>query len=297
VIDPLEGHAWSEAEVSLDSFEDSLFTVVARDLKTGLYEQLGTGFVIKAENDAALAISAAHVFSDLWRLQDWHKVYRTTMPGMKARRIDIDLSTRQLWLATTKGERVVGSVVKGFAIDEAGDIAILEIRPQRDDEDAYPLGWLRLDARPPAIGELVAVASYASMKVHSSIGAPDEFRMERRATVRVGRVTGIPAPTERRMCRGPCIETSIPTPHGMSGGPVFQFDRAGMTHVIGVVSMDWRHESNAEDTRVAGNSTVALLPITALQANADGTRDIALRFDVTAVAGTFSRFQGFVLSE
>ncbi|MCH8173421.1 MAG: hypothetical protein IIA70_08975 [Proteobacteria bacterium] len=63
------------------------------------------------------------------------------------------------------------------------------------------------------------------------------------------------------LCRGPCLETSIPVFGGMSGGPVFLIPEAGQPVVpFGLISSDPEALDEVKDNRaIAGSSLISLL--------------------------------------
>jgi Trypsin-like peptidase domain len=284
-LDPLRGLAWNEAAPPIE-LEAALFSIIARDF-SGELHVLGTGFIFKSFGDHALACSAAHVFSEVRRLQSGGRLHGhpSALPEFLPPPRPIDLKLKELLAITTVGERLVVSAINGLVFDEATDVAVLQLRPQPGSPtDALPKEFL-LDERLPTVGTKVCVLSYADQRCVDQEGL--SFLMKRRATMRIGKVLGV-FPDGERLCRGPCIETSIPVFHGMSGGPVLYFDSLGAMRVFGFVCADPDEDGpSKQDRSVAGRSLVAKVPCKSVTHTEDGKREIELELHNRAGAGEF----------
>jgi len=108
------------------------------------------------------------------------------------------------------------------------------------------------------------------------------FSMERRLLLRCGRVKAY-HPDGHILCRGPCIETTIPVFAGMSGAPVALL-AADDTPIspFGVVSHDPETSHGDKwDRSAAGASIVALLSPRMSFDGPDGQRKTILRLNST----------------
>jgi hypothetical protein len=287
--DPLQGFEWNQTDAPPD-LEEGLFTVVAKD-SAGKFHAVGTGFVIRALNDAALAISAGHVFDEVQKLQHRHlrRSHASTLQEFAPQRKPIDVSLAGLAVLTKVKSSVVVSSVEGLAFDELGDIGVVQLRPQSTQAAMYPLREYLLEDELPEKGQLVCVASYVSLACHTD--DQNTFRIERQAVLRVGKILNVFSGGQR-LCRGPCFETSIPMVSGMSGGPVFLDDAGGAMRVVGLVCSDPdRDGPEKNDRSVSGRSLVARLPVRRLSGSAKGVQEVAMSFVPTLVAGVFSSFQ------
>lgn len=287
--DPLQGFEWNQADAPAD-LEEGLFTVVAKD-SAGAFHAVGTGFVVRALSNAALAISAGHVFDEVQKLQHRHlrRSHSSTLQEFAPQRRPIDVSLAGLTVLTKVKSGVVVSSVEGLAFDELGDIGVVQLRPQSTQAAMYPLGQFLLEDEHPEKGQLVCVASYVNLLCHSD--GQNSFRIERQAVLRVGKILNV-FEGGQRLCRGPCFETSIPMVSGMSGGPVFFYDVGGAMRVIGLVCSDPdRDGPEKNDRSVSGRSLVARLPVRRLSGSVKGVQEIAMSFVPTLVAGVFSSCQ------
>lgn len=164
---PFMGFSWNEAE-GADFVNGGLLTIIALDLN-GKPHVIGTGFVIKAGGGRALAITAAHVFSEVRRLQCRPSRHSPSalaefLPPLKP----IDIDRKALRVISVSGGTVEPAIIDWLAFDEASDIAYFSIALQ--DGSARPFFSLEfaLDASIPAIGDLVGVISYGDQGVLES---------------------------------------------------------------------------------------------------------------------------------
>ncbi|GGY15034.1 hypothetical protein GCM10008098_02390 [Rhodanobacter panaciterrae] len=288
--EPLFGFEWNQMDAPAE-IEEGLFTVVAKD-STDVYHSVGTGFVIKALSDVAFAVSAAHVFAEVQRLQRKGNLlsHVTTLPEFAPLPPPINVSLAGLAMLTRSNSRVVVSAVDALAFDEAGDVGVVQLRPQNGQESEFPLREFILEDEMPKTGQLVCVASYLNLACRNDdTGA---FKVERQAVLRVGKVLEV-FPTGQRLCRGPCFETTIPMTSGMSGGPVFHYGTSGAMRVIGLVCSDPDLDGPLKNDRsVAGRSLIARLPVRRLSGTAQGKQQVVLSFVPNAVAGQFANFDG-----
>lgn len=65
---PLMGLYWNEAEADNNNFRKGLLTIIAHDLENSPHA-IGTGFVISVNGTQAIAVTTAHVFNEVRRLQ------------------------------------------------------------------------------------------------------------------------------------------------------------------------------------------------------------------------------------
>jgi hypothetical protein len=253
---------------------------------------VGTGFTVVARSNAAVGISAGHVFSGVQLIQ--HGRHRGAHPStpkeFAPRPKAIDIELKRLLLVSKVGNSPIICKVVGLAFDESSDFGAVQFEPQQH-EASFSLRNAILDDRCPGVGDMVCMLSYADLSC-TNVGN-NSFSLRRRAVLRIGRVLQV-FPDGQRLCRGPCIETSIPMYSGMSGGPVFHYSSTGNMRAVGLVCSDPDGDGpQNQDRSRSGRSIVALLPLRRLSGSVDGLQEVALRFRTTSRAGMFSRFDGF----
>jgi trypsin-like peptidase len=282
---PLMGFEWNQADLPREN-EAALCTVVAKD-SFGTFHAVGAGFVVKATRNAAIALSAAHVLSEVQRLQrrGGQRSHATTLPEFSPPPPPIDVALSELAIVTRSDPAIAVSQVSGLAFDEAADIGLMQLVPQPDQDSCYPLREFLLESQIPRIGQLVCVASY--MDLACANDGPGAFRVTRRAVMRVGRVLNV-FPEGQRLCRGPCFETSIPLFSGMSGGAVFYYGTSGAMRVVGLVCSDPDLDGPQKNDRsISGRSLVACLPVERISGTPQGEQIVRMKFIPTSLAGKF----------
>lgn len=263
---PLMGFHWNEAE-RIESLDKGLLTIIAHDLNRTPHI-IGTGFIVDSDGLKATCITAAHIFSEVRRLQNPHqKSHRSTLPEFAPSPKKIDIDRKNFRAISFDGERVESAVIEGLTFDETTDIAIFSIALQHSTSKPFFFNHFLINDIPPTIDNLVCVLSYANQSVlnHECHGEQASFGMERRLVLRVGRILNY-YPNGHRLCRGSCIETSIPVYSGMSGSPVFYYDDTNGTEikVFGLVCCDPdeddEQKEQKQDRSVEGHSIFATIP-------------------------------------
>lgn len=285
---PLMGFYWNEAEGD-DILNRGLLSIFAHDL-SGHPHAIGTGFVVRRADSNAVCITAAHVFSEVRRLQSpppRHSL--STLPEFLPPPKELDLDRELLRAVFKEGGRIEVAIVEGVIFDTTTDIALFSVSLQTPDTEPFFSGEFFPDSSPPAVGELVCVLSYGDQGIldyeHHG-GETYSFKMERRPILRVGRVLAH-YPDGHRLCRGPCIETSIPVYSGMSGGPAFRFGTDGPMRPFGLVCSDPDLDGEKKQNRsIEGRSIFAVLPCRASIGD-DGKENIVLALQSNDAAGQF----------
>ncbi|CUJ74877.1 trypsin-like peptidase domain-containing protein [Achromobacter kerstersii] len=260
---PLD-HKWIQKPV-LPEWRDSLLCVFAVDLQ-GNASVVGTAFIISHSSDGRIAqcMSAAHVFSHVRNLQNPNPKYsRSALQEFLPRPKLIDIDPTLVRVLSHVGNRVELPIITGLNYDEESDIAFFEIKLPDSAEDNFFKKSFELSQELPNVGDEVAILSFAdlSMGIDDSEVPNGEVTLKRRLVLRVGRVLAI-HPTGQRLCKGACIETSIPVFSGMSGGPVIRYGTTGPMVAFGLVSSDPDLDDDRKnDTHVEGRSIVAKLPV------------------------------------
>lgn len=275
-----EGFEWDQA-IEDRRHGHGLVTVVSFTSEHGP-QAMGTGFIISVTDEHAFAITAAHVLKGVLELQTGAPRHNPTalhmfLPSPPPMKLD----TRSIGVACTIGDSFDILVVEDVMFDEATDLGILRLG--RGDSEQLPDKRFGLDESLPPIGSMVSVLSYAHLSTDSN--GPDSFSLSYAPVIRVGRVLEHHH-TGTRLCKGPCITTSIPVYSGMSGGPVFRHDKDGMPmKAFGLVCSDPDEDGpGKQDRSVRGYSLVALLAPQIEVLDTDG-KHIRISMKATHVAG------------
>lgn len=261
--EPLFGFQWNEAEAD-PSFNRGMLTLIAFD-DEGVPFGLGTAFVINREDRAAVCVTAAHVFTEIRRIQSPPQRYvPSALPEFLPPPRTIDLSRQKIRAIAMEGDRIEALIVDVAIIDEVRDTAVFRVALQNDDVSTFFSAEFEPDDKVPAVGDLVCLLSYGGLVTcdFETDGAmKSQFKMGRRPVLRVGRVIA-DYPNGHRLCRGPCIETTVPVYSGMSGGPVFSFGNPGAPiRPFGLVCSDPDPDGPVkQDRSQAGSSIISLLP-------------------------------------
>lgn len=252
---------------------------------------IGTGFIISSANSRAVAASAAHVFSEIRALQSPpSRSARSALAEFLPPVQQVDIDRRKVRVIIPSAEQTEINFIDGLAFDEATDIALMSLAAQDGSSSVFPQEFL-LDDQVPEVGDLVAILSYGNLALEATgpTSSDHTLHLAYRPVLRVGKVLSVHR-EGTRLCRGPCIETSIPVYSGMSGGPVFHFDGgAGPMRVFGVVCSDPDPDPDTaakQDRSIAGRSIVAVLP-TKVEHGPNG-KEFVLRLSDTQVAGSFA---------
>jgi hypothetical protein len=226
---------------------------------------IGSAFIVGSYGSHAVAISAAHNFHIAVRsIQNPHPRYHPTaltefLPNAEV----VDLDRRKVRALYRAGDRCELCVIGSLVWDRSSDLAIFTLHAQEDSDRTLFNAFATLDNISPKIGDLVGVLGYAEMTTLNERrdGDFEAFALQRRLVLRAGRVTAI-YPEGHLLCRGPCIETTIPVFPGMSGGPACLNPQPNTSIVpFGFISSDPDESVAAKNDRSrAGSSIINLLP-------------------------------------
>lgn len=253
---------------------------------------LGTGFVISHVGRNAVCVTAAHVFTEIRRIQSPYQRYASSaLPEFLPPPRKIDLSGQKIVAIAMEGDRVDGFIVDAAVIDEARDTAIFTASLQNIDAPEFLSAEFEVEDKIPTVGDLVYVLSYGALSIcdFETDGAmKQQFKLARRPVLRVGTVIAS-YPNGHRLCRGPCIETTVPVYSGMSGGPVFSRGNPGEPmRPFGLVCSDPDPDGpTKQDRSQAGSSIISLLP-SQVTMNEQGQRTVKFKLPKAEVAGLFA---------
>ncbi|MFY1917269.1 S1 family peptidase [Achromobacter xylosoxidans] len=287
---PLFDFKWTEGAPHAQ-WERSLLCVIAVN-RQGVPSVVGTAFVIghSADGRRANCMTAAHVFSEVHRLQNEASRHASSalsefLPPPKLIDIDPGLVRVIGW----DGDRVEIPEITALSYDEDSDIAYFQVQLQDSSQDGFFCSNFGVSGDLPSVGEVVSVLSYAdlSMEQKENYGGPGYWAtLNRRLKLRTGRVLAH-YPSGQRLCKGPCIETSIPVFSGMSGGPLMIWATDGPMVASALVSSDPDLDTDAKnDQNIEGRSIFAALPVLP-QAGTKNAANAELLLPVKGSVGTF----------
>ncbi len=259
---PLMGFAWNEASHNA-ILDRGLLTIIESDL-SGQPHVIGTGFVVSRQDTKAVCMSAAHVFSEVRNLQSGPpKHCPSALQEFLPEKKSVNLAANSLVAVLIEGTRVEAVAIEGLVFDEGLDIALFSVALQHRQDEPFFSHEYPLDDVIPEVGALVCVLSYGQQGIedYTSDGRQVlSFTTKRSPVLRVGRVL-THYPHGHRLCRGPCVETSIPVYSGMSGGPAIHYVENGPMRVFGLVCSDPDlDDERKQDRSIEGRSIIALLP-------------------------------------
>lgn len=283
--DPLGNFEWNELPGDQGDFLNGILVSLLAFGPDGEVCALGSGFIISVDEQAAVGVTAAHVL--------WDAAHKAQNPNPRSHMSTPDLfrpnfeaveaGPLRLRAAFVRDGKIAIPTITNVVWDKKADVAFFWMQNEgMANEPAEFFENVPLVRDIPTIGARVGIIAYADMEAESD-GPKAEFRsfaLKRRLMLRVGRVTAY-HPEGHLLCRGPCIETSIPVFPGMSGGLAFEIPEPGGTiRAFGVLSGD--PEATIDQKRhrwKAGASIVALLPVDEIVDLESGKQQVALRLE------------------
>lgn len=260
----LNGFSWNQAELEgFDPLNNGIVTLLAFN-PLHSPKPIGTAFIVAAYGNSAVAITAAHNFKDVQDKQNSrNKHHSTALPEFLPETTILDLDRKKVRAICFEDGKIEVSVIAWAMIDIKFDIAIFSIILQNNKDTTFFKTAFTLEDTFPNIGDEVSVLGYADMKIpHEKRNGTgqEKFQLARQLILRCGKVTQVHL-DGHILCRGPCIETSIPVFHGMSGGPVMILGKSGEPiKPFGLVSTDLETDEEINNDRsVSGSSIIALL--------------------------------------
>lgn len=245
----------------VDSFRPTLVAFLAFD-RDRIPQLVGTGFVVAAEAQFALVISARHVFTEgVLRAQRPVPGHAPSalvihlhdrIPSIEAERLKI------MWMGSTSSA-MLNAVHVNY--NDTFDVASCVVMPQEGESIPQRVS-IPLDTDEPSVGDVVHLVAMEGMEVEELTqpqdrnGRGQEISIFRRISIRVGVVTAV-YPRGFRQYGWPCFTTSIPAKSGMSGGFVY-FPREGITiAACGIVCADNSTDEAHCDFFQCGESVIA----------------------------------------
>ena len=222
----------------------------------------GTGFVISANEDCALAITARHVLSEgVARFQRPHRLHEPSALPIFLTPTEPSIGPKDL-RAIWMGDEDAGILnVVGVEYNTALDIALCTLVPQPAVPCKFRAVSIPIDTAVPKVGDAIHLVSHGEMDVTefaepASDGDGQGLLLGKALNIRVGTVTGV-YPNGYRQYRWPCFTTSVPARKGMSGGFVSLLRQGQTIGACGIVCADNSTESAHVDYTETGESVVA----------------------------------------
>ncbi|MFL9924902.1 trypsin-like peptidase domain-containing protein [Herbaspirillum lusitanum] len=292
-VPPLFNFCWNQADFN-GEFNKGLVTIVAIDQQNRMHA-IGTGFIILGGGHTATCVTAAHVFSEIRKLQSSPTRHSaSTLQEFLPLPKEIELNTNKVIAFGLDGARVGVARVNGYMFNEQSDIAVFNITLQDLSHPSFFDTEFVLSERTPEVGDLISILSFDRMSVSTREETKPEsasFEVQRRVILRAGRVLAY-YPNGHRLCKGPCVETSIPVYSGMSGGPVFHYsDITSQIKPFGIVCSDPDiDDEKKQDRSIEGRSVVALLPCD-VSSNDRGERVTKLSMNIEPISNLGGLFK------
>lgn len=289
--------AWNQAELEpAHPLNSGLLSLIAFD-SNRRPRPIGTAFIVFAKGDFAIAATAAHNFDGIAQIQQEAKprCHPSALQEFLPNGEQITLDRQKVRAIYLAGNHLEMCILGWAAWDQKTDICFFSVASQ--DKSTVPnlfQAELQIDDNLPSIGDEVAVLGFADMTVmqHQRDGLKEESIISRPLVLRKGFVTQI-FPEGHILCRGPCIETTIPVFPGMSGGPVMRLGNFGDPIMpFGIISSDPEVPLEQKNNMlIPGNSIVALLDAT-VNLGAAGERIVQLKLaqSVGAINPEFTPF-------
>lgn len=226
----------------VDSFRGGLVEFLTFD-RDRMPRLVGSGFIIATSPQAALVISAKHVFTEgILKAQ-------RPIPGHAPSAIfihpkDLDPSLEPDWLKAIYVGGTIATMLNAIHLNynNSLDLAACVLVTQENETITQRVA-IPLDTGQPSIGAVVHMVSLDGLQADERLppqsrdGKGQMIVTSRRMSIRVGIVTGV-YPSGLRQYKWPCFTTSIPAEPGMSGGFVY-FPRENVTiAACGVVCAD-----------------------------------------------------------
>lgn len=225
-----------------NSLRPALGTIVAYD-RDHVATIAGTAFIVAAEPQFALALTAKHVLEEgVLRGQRPRRRHVPSALFVHRDRVTPSLEPTDFKVFVMGSEHALALNASFASYNEDSDLASLLLMPQSDEEITERVS-IPLDLDDPPLGAVVHLVSQDGLNVGELVpprsldGDGQKLTFFRRLSIRRGVVTGT-YPRGHRQYRWPCFTTSIPASPGMSGGFVF-WPRDGVTiAACGVVCAD-----------------------------------------------------------
>jgi len=240
-----EGHTPAEPSGAQEEILLDLRRLVLPIVTTGTdltIEPVGTAFIIYANEKVALALSAAHCFHHIAKLNSPHeKHHETILSEFRPRLSDIDLHDfkGRVLYPDLNGQVHVLNLAMAYAL-EPGDIAVCRLEiPDSLPSHVRFNKRITIDSSPPKVGTRIAAIGYSGMEIaeHEIKEKQAHAKVNLKLTRRQGHINNVFPITGPRNQPYPCFQCTTPFDHGMSGGPIIDVSEERPV-AIGIISSD-----------------------------------------------------------
>jgi hypothetical protein len=254
------GHVGFSEQVR-KTISERIVLVSAVDYETQLLKPIGSGFVLTANEETAICITAAHVLTAAVRSSVHPNQLRVANPFVPEISATVYEKARQngrlLFTLFLEGAAGAAVAVDGFWLIDDADLCVIALKLARS--PTSPLQRIGLNSDGLDTGtELITVAPIAHEIRPIESVEPRTFEVIAEVRPRIGFITEFHV--KDRILKCPVYETSIPFIGGMSGGPVFLAPQPGSEAtriaIIGVISKDASSDEAHGSNEIAGCSTV-----------------------------------------
>jgi Trypsin-like peptidase domain len=207
------------------------------------FEAIGTAFIIYTEGKKAIALTAAHNFEAIARLDRPYETYHPTMPQEfrpVVRSINFrDATPRVLYPGLDDGRMYTVRITGAYVLIPA-DIAVVTLSiPNTLPDDFVFSERLSIDSSPPRAGTPIRLAGYWNMSVNphqDEIGTGARFTG--RFDPRDGEIIEVFRTLGPRNKPWPCFQCNTPIDSGMSGSPLLDISGSHDVVAVGIASSD-----------------------------------------------------------
>jgi hypothetical protein len=272
-----DGLLWNEAQLerghTLNRVLLALFILRDKPRDKLRIELVGTAFIVKADGSTAVAVTASHNLEWIRKILHPDPLHHlSALPEFLPPPPELDLTkVKALYF---DGKNTVVCNLELAAWDRDTDYALLFVKGPPH----QPLfqQWLWLEDHVPEVGDLVCMIGLGEMEFTSNIDPVNFGTIQRRLVLRVGRVENLHL-QGYYVVKAPCVETSIPTFPGMSGGIVARWT-APTTQIqpFGFICRSLDAGLSYYDRSVSGRSIGAILTMEKTVI-ADGGQTVGIR--------------------
>ena len=270
---------WGEEFPMPDEAVFNALIVIAVRLAPNVYRALGTGFIIGSSGHSAAAVSAAHVFDEIYKIQNpqqpqpW-KPFQHVPPQM------VDLDAESVFGIVFQNGRSHTLRLLDLMYDTVSDVAVFTITKKKVDSRPIFTTAVHLDSSMPDVGTEIEAIGFRNMDFSPKMVGQFLVTEFRAALVRrSGKITEI---LQRGiLLKGPGAVVSFPIFGGMSGGPVLRLGTGKAPAAFGLLTSDMDSgidtATEKDDRTREGFTTVAKLPIS-WDFDKTGQRVLAFKF-------------------
>ncbi len=253
---------WVDVEVTDPAFSNSLRSSLVAFLTLDRNRNpidLGSGFIIAAQGNWALAVTAKHVIIEFAaRVQGRRQSAPSALfappnePSLHPGNI------RAFWLS---GGHANALEIKHVEYNENIDIALCVLKTQEAYSNPFEPVAIPLDTGSARSGDevfLVSCGITPAEEIEPPLGRDgigQKVKLENGVAIRAGVVTGV-YHNGYRQYRWPCFTTSIPAEPGMSGGFIYRALPNSTVQALGVICADNSDDAAVKSYLSCGESVV-----------------------------------------